>query len=209
VEAILIAQGGASILPLAIVEGPLVSIVAGFLVARGDFHWYWVLFLLICGDTIGDVIYYGIGRGGGRPLAGLARLAGSRRAFSPEIQQRLKENATRMLFIGKWTHSIGGVVLVGSGMLRVPLARFVLANLIATIPKSAILLAAGYFAGQNYPLLERHAILVTIVLCAIGISAMLPILRRSGLIPARHRAEMAEGTNEKAPNDIRPPRTAR
>ena len=51
-----------------------------------------------------------------------------------------------MLVIGKWTHTIGCVVLIGSGMLRLPLPRFILINLLATVPKSAVLFGIGYFA---------------------------------------------------------------
>jgi membrane-associated protein len=183
-DGFLIAHGGALILPLAVIEGPIVTVVAGFLSATGYFDWYWVLCLVVCGDLIGDVIYYWIGRSSGGPLAGLARRLGLERAFTPELQRRLKENATKMLFIGKWTHSIGWVVLVGSGMLRLPLARFLLVNLIATIPKSAVLLAVGFFAGENYPLLEGHFVLVTIVLCAVGVGAAILVLRRNGVVLA-------------------------
>lgn len=179
-DGFLIAYGGVLVLPLAVIEGPVVSVVTGFVVARGYLDWYWALCLLVCGDVLGDAIYYWIGRRGGTPLARIGRIVGLRGGISPELRHELRQHAGKMLLIGKWTHAIGAVVLIGSGVLRVPLPRFLLINLLATIPKSAMLLGLGYFAGQNYPLIERHVLLTTMLLAAIGMAAAAVVLRRTG-----------------------------
>ncbi len=179
----LIAYGCVLILPLAVVEGPVVSVVAGFLSAQGYFAWYWALCLLVCGDLIGDVFYYWVGRSGRTTLARLGRRAGM--GVTPELQRDLRNNAVRMLFIGKWTHSIGFLVLIGSGMLRVPLPRFIVVNLIATLPKSAALLALGYFAAAAWPGLEAHAAVATIGLGALGMAAIGLTLWRAGRLGSR------------------------
>jgi membrane-associated protein len=179
IDGFLIAHGSALILPLSVIEGPVVTILTGFLSAQGYFRWYSALCLLICGDVIGDVILYWIGRTGRTPLAGLARRFGLRRTVPQEVQNGLRHNAAKMLFIGKWTHSIGWFVLIGSGMLRVPLPRFIGLNLLATIPKSAVLFCAGYFAGDCVPVFERHYALGTTVLCIAGAAAIALVLRRT------------------------------
>jgi membrane-associated protein len=184
IESFLIAYGSGLLLPLAVIEGPIVSVLAGFLSARGYFLWYWALGLLVCGDLIGDLIYYYLGRTAGTPLAVLGRRFGLRSTPSPELQRKLERSATKMLFIGKWTHSIGFLVLVASGMLRLPLAKFMLVNLLATLPKSALLFAIGYFAAGYLPVFEHHAVLATIGLCVVGGSAILLVARRAGLIRA-------------------------
>jgi membrane protein DedA with SNARE-associated domain len=89
-----------------------------------------------------------------------------------------------MLCIGKWTHSIGWVVLVGAGMLRVPLPGFILVNLLATLPKSALLFGLGYFVGEDYPLLERHSGVLLLVLAAAGMACVVLTLRRAERIGA-------------------------
>lgn len=175
---LLIAHGSALILPMAVIEGPLVSILAGILAAQRYIAWYWALCLLVCGDVIGDLICYYVGRAGGPRLAWLGRRLGMRATVSPDLRRALTDNATRMLVVGKWTHSIGCVVLVGSGMVRLPLARFVAVNLLATIPKSAALLGVGYFAGQYYRTIEHHLASETLALCAVGVAAIALILRR-------------------------------
>jgi membrane-associated protein len=180
----LIAHGSALILPLAVVEGPFVTVVTGFLTAQGYFNWYWVLPLLICGDVIGDIGYYWVGRAGITPLGFIGRLYGIRSTLTPTLQRELTRHATRMLLIGKWTHTIGGIVLVGSGMLRLPWPRFILVNLLATIPKSAVLFGVGYFIGDHYPLLERHAVLGVVALCIVGVTSIALTLRRPAGIGA-------------------------
>ena len=58
-------------------------------------------------------------------------------------------------------------------------------NLIASIPKTAVLFGVGYFAGRDYLFFERHAILVAIMLCLLGLCAIMLIIRRAGLIRVR------------------------
>jgi membrane protein DedA with SNARE-associated domain len=98
------------------------------------------------------------------------------------MQRHLREHATKMLFIGKWTQSVGMVVLIGSGMLHVPLSRFILVNLLATLPKTAVLFSVGYFAGGHVRLFEDHVVLGSCVLGILGVAAIVLVLRRSEAI---------------------------
>jgi membrane-associated protein len=134
--------------------------------------------------VIGDVMYYWVGRNGVTRLAGLGRWFGVNAAVPQGLQRDLRDNATRMLLVGKWTHSVGFAVLVGSGMLRLPLARFILVNLLASVPKSGVLLGLGYFAGDHLAFFESHLVSVAIVLCAVGVAAIGLILRRADAMRA-------------------------
>lgn len=172
--AFVMAHGCLLILPLAVVEGPVVSVVAGLLAARGDLDWFWGLAMLYSGDLIGDAMYYAIGRLGSLPLA---RLGVSRR-FSPALHERLRGNTAKMLVIGKWTHSIGVVVLIGAGMLRVQFGKYLLVNTIATLPKSTLLFALGYFAWTWWAVIDRHLLLGLMLLSLLGSVAIGLVLRR-------------------------------
>ncbi len=180
----LIGYGSALILPLSVVEGPVVSVLVGVAAAQGHVGWSWALALLVCGDLSGDLLCYAVGRGGGGPLARLGRRLRFDRVVTPELRRALADNAWKMLLIGKWTHSIGGVVLVGCGMLRVPLPGFLLVNLFATLPKSAVLFGFGYFAGGYWPVLRDHWIVATIALAALGVAAIALVLRRAASVAA-------------------------
>src|SRR3989344_2135523 len=47
----------AIIFPVAVVEGPIISILSGLLIASGAVNAYWVFLLLVAADIIGDVIF--------------------------------------------------------------------------------------------------------------------------------------------------------
>jgi membrane-associated protein len=177
-------HGSALLLPLSVIGGSGGSSLAGALSAQGLFRWYWALGLLVCGDLIGDLIDYWVGRRGRVPLGRLGRGLGLGQAMSPRLHRDLRQNATKMLLIGKWTHSLGCVILVGSGALRVPLPRFIIVNLLATVPKSAVLFGFGYYASRYWPMFQQHWVLGTLALCALGATAIGIVLWRAGGVVA-------------------------
>lgn len=54
--------GYAALLPLAVIEGPAVTVFAAFLAAEGVFSVAAVYVVVVIGDLLGDVVYYAIGR---------------------------------------------------------------------------------------------------------------------------------------------------
>src|ERR1700743_2846911 len=62
--------GYAVILPIAVIEGPAMAMVAGALAAAGELNPYSACILLILADLVGDALYYGLGRFGHGPLLG-------------------------------------------------------------------------------------------------------------------------------------------
>jgi len=62
---LLIAYKYAIIFPVAVIEGPAISIIAGYLGQSGYLNVFFVYVLIVLGDMFGDTIYYAIGRFGG------------------------------------------------------------------------------------------------------------------------------------------------
>jgi len=177
-SAFLAAHGLALLLPLSIIEGPLVSLLAGVLCAQGVLAWQWVLPLLVLGDLLGDLLYYAIGRfshGGLHRLAIRLRLPVQR---GEAWADRVAAHATRMLLIGKWTHVIGALVLIAAGAARIGLARFLIINLLATVPKSALLLGAGAALGAHAGTILQQFGYVMPALLLAGALALWIVFRR-------------------------------
>ncbi len=166
------------LLPLAVIEGPIVSIVAGVLCGRGLLDWYWVYPLLVLGDLGGDALYYAIGRMSHGWLHRIAPKIGIPVARGEAFADRVKGRAIRMLLIGKWTHAIGGLVLIAAGAARIPLLRFMVINFVATLPKSALLLAIGYWTGGHFQVLMDRFGAYALVLPVLGIVAACLVLKR-------------------------------
>ena len=173
------------LLPLAVVEGPIVSLLAGVLCAQGLMHWYLALPLLVLGDVIGDLLHYAAGRFATGWLHRLALRLKVPTEAGEGLTARVAAHATRMLLIGKWTHAIGALVLVAAGAARVPLWQFAAVNTLATLPKSAVLLGVGSWAGGHaVALFERFGFVVPVLL-VLGAGAVILLLRRPVQEPAR------------------------
>lgn len=159
------------LLPAATVEGPIISVIAGFLCSHEILSIPITYFVLIMGDMIGDTLYYSIGRWGGRPfIRKWGRFFGFNGTRILKLDNHFKNHAGKTLLIGK-TQAIGGFFLVAAGMSKMSYPLFMWFNLIVTIPKSMILLLIGYFAGHAYKLIDKYlgfyAIITTTLLAAI------------------------------------------
>lgn len=169
--------GLALLWPLAVIEGPIVSVVAGVLCSQGLLAWYWVYPLLVLGDLCGDLLYYAAGRLSHSWLHRVGPRFGLPVARGEAMAGRVRDHDLRMLLIGKWTHAVGAFVLVAAGAARIGLSRFVVINLLATLPKSALLLGVGYYAGANFTDWLNHYGAFAFALPVLGIAAIVLVLR--------------------------------
>ena len=141
----------ALLLPASIVEGPIVTIIAGFLAAQGQMSLFGGFTVVIAGDFIGDTFYYFIGRWGRDPRVRRARhLLGLTDERIDLFEAHFLRHATKSLLAGKLSHGAGTLVLVAAGVARMPYGRFIALNMLATIPKSLILILVGYYFGAAY-----------------------------------------------------------
>jgi membrane-associated protein len=145
------AYGLITLVPLAILEGPIVTIIAGWLASIGLLNPLGVLVAAVVGDLLGDLLLYAIGRGlrlDRLPYVG--RWLRLPRAQLVPLVRTIRDNGTKILIIGKVTHAAGFAVLLAAGAARMNLLQFTLINLLCNIPKSAIFIALGYLLGEAY-----------------------------------------------------------
>ena len=137
------------LLPIAVVEGPAITMVAGALVAAGQMDGVTACILLILADLVGDALYYAIGRFGNAPLA---RRVSKWLKITPErlskLEQRFRANDWKLLMIGK-TQGLGSIILYFAGASRMPFARYMVLNLVGTVPKVIVFELIGYFLGAG------------------------------------------------------------
>lgn len=142
-------HGTAILLPLSILEGPIVTVLAGYAARLGVLQVAVAFVVVVLGDLVGDSVLYLIGRKGLRriPARWLARLG-----LVPDrvaaLSAHYAEKGGRTLILGKITHSAGAAVLVAAGLARMPFPAFLWFNLLGTLPKSAAFLALGYLLGE-------------------------------------------------------------
>jgi len=135
--------------PLVVFEGPIVSVLAGFLATLGIFNFFLAFFVVVTGDITGDLAHYAIGRWGRKKFIDRwGKYLGITSERVLRIEKHFEKHKIKTLLIGKISHGIGGIPLVAAGIARMPIGEFFLINLAATLPKSLALLLVGYFFGQ-------------------------------------------------------------
>lgn len=163
------------LLPIAIVEGPIISIIAGFLVSIHLME-FWIAFgILALGDVIGDISLYGLGRWGrNSAITQWGHLFGATPERMEKFEKLFKGHAKKTLLFGKWGHAFGFPILVSAGMVKENLKEFLWVSIVGTVPKTLILLAIGFYFGAAYQSIDRYftdAIIGIVILTIIVVAA--------------------------------------
>jgi membrane protein DedA with SNARE-associated domain len=144
------------LVPLAIIEGPITSVVAGFLSTSGIFNLLFVFPIMVMGDMVGDSIFYGLGRFG----SGILHKYGHRVGATPEKLAEAKvyfaNNHHKALIMSKLIHGIGLSGLIVAGSLKVPYPRYIKTCTLIAIGQSFIFLTLGVFFGKAFSVIGKY-----------------------------------------------------
>jgi membrane protein DedA with SNARE-associated domain len=174
VESLIQHYGYFFLLILSILEGPIVTVIAGFIASLGFYNIFAVFCIVVLGDIIGDVVLYSIGHAGRRRYARTGKLLGLSKNSIEKVTKHFDMHSGKTVFWGKITHSIGFAVLLASGLVGMPIGDFILYNFLGTVPKSLVLVIVGYYFGSAYNSIGSYidkisfVIFIVIVLCALG-----------------------------------------
>ena len=135
--------------PIVVVEGPIATIAAGFILSLGYMNFFAVYLVIMVGDIAGDAVYYVMGRFGGRHFV---ERWGRYIGLNPErvfhFEKHFEKHGGKTLLLGKLAHGIGAIFLIAAGLTRMSFLKFISANFFATLIKSLALLLIGFYFGQ-------------------------------------------------------------
>jgi membrane protein DedA with SNARE-associated domain len=143
---------------LAIVEGPMVMVASGILLKLNFFYFWPIYFSLMLGDFTADLVWYGVGRYGGRKFVDRF---GKYFSLTPDVIEKIEEffhkHQDKILVISKLTMGFGFAVatLVTAGLVKIPFKKYALFNLLGGFVWTGILIALGYFFGNLYAPLNK------------------------------------------------------
>lgn len=141
---------------IALVEGPIITIIGAFLASQGYFNIYVVTVIVTVGDLSGECLLYGLGRLGRiGAFASLRRRLGMTGERFARFERYVAQHGIKILFLAKYTQT-GLLALPAAGAARMPLTTFVLYNTLATIPKTLALVITGYFFGYAYHRIDSY-----------------------------------------------------
>ncbi len=143
--------------PIAVIEGPAISIIAGVAVSLGYLNFVLAYLTIVAADLVGDSAYYAIGYYGHKHFINKwGRFIGLNPNRVKFIDKHFKKRAATILFLGKLTIVIGVAFLTAAGLARYPFKKFIFINLAATAIKSLFLLLVGYYFGRAFNQLSKY-----------------------------------------------------
>jgi membrane protein DedA with SNARE-associated domain len=152
-------------------SGPSYMVVTGSLAAAKILDFWTAYLVIVIGDLTGDTFYYCVGRWGG--LRFLKRW-GQYIWLDPKrvdhLKSRFASHGGKILLFGKFTQIFGAVILAAAGVAEMSYLRFLLYNLLATLPKTLFFLLIGFYCFQAYPRIHRYSG------CAAAVFILLTIL---------------------------------
>lgn len=153
---LLLAYKYAILLPLAIVEGPIITVVAGFLVTLGYMDIFLVYLIALTGDFTGDTILYGAGRWGKNLIHKHGHYIGASTEKLEQAKKYFAEKRTKAIVMSKLFHGVGSAGLVVAGVLAVPYRRYIRTCMLVALAQSAVFLFIGIVFGHAYLKIAKY-----------------------------------------------------
>lgn len=140
------------LIPLAVIEGPITSVIAGFLVTLKIFNPLLVYVVMVLGDIVADVGLYYIGYSGKKFLRYFK--------ISEEKLEKAKkyfhENHKKAIIMSKLAHGVGFTGLIAAGASHLPYRRYLKMCILISFVQSFIMLVIGIFFGHAYVAIGKY-----------------------------------------------------
>lgn len=164
------------LVPLSLIEGPVVAFIAGTLASLGYFNLYLLSALFFVRDVGLDGVYYAIGYFGGHTAFAerMLKKIGITGDHLENVRGLWERRPGWTMFIGKLSYGIASAFIVVAGVVRMPLSIFFTYGSIVAVLQYGTLLFLGYFLGASLGGNIAHIISnvqYVIAFAAIAISA--------------------------------------
>ncbi len=140
------------LVPLAIVEGPIVAFVAGTLSSIGYFNLYGLLAFFFARDMIMDAAWYYAGHFGWKTAFARRMLAKMdiQESHIKEIHDLWDKYPARTMFVGKLSYGVAAAFVAVAGVVKMSLVKFFSYGAIVAVVEYFSLVLLGYFFGNAF-----------------------------------------------------------
>jgi membrane protein DedA with SNARE-associated domain len=144
-------------LPLMVIEGPVVTLIAAMLASLGAFNVWIVLALSVAGDMIGDLILYGVGYYFGIEFArSIGKYIGVTEKLVLRMEKYFKRHGGKTILAAKSTTGLCWATFVAAGIVKMDFKKFLKNSLYGGIVWSSFLVAMGYFYGYLWREIKQY-----------------------------------------------------
>ena len=139
------------LIPLSIIEAPVVAFVAGTLAALGYFNIYVLLLFFFARDMVMDAFYYALGYYGGKTAIAqkMLRKIGVAESHLEDIRKLWVKHPGKTMFFGKLSYGIAASFIAFAGTVHMPLKKFFGWGAVVAIAQFGVFLGLGYFFGKS------------------------------------------------------------
>lgn len=157
------------IIPLAIAEGPIISVICGFLTTLNVFNPLVVYLVMVLGDITGDGIFYYIGHKGKK----LFRYFKINEEKIEKAKIYFENNHKKAIAGSKIMWGIGTAGLIAAGALHVPYKRYFKTCALYSLAQSFIMIMLGVFFGQAYEIIGKYFNYYSSIISVVALAAIL------------------------------------
>lgn len=138
------------LIPISLIEGPVVAFIAGTLAAAGYFDIYILALLFFISDMGKDGFYYTLGHFGTKTTLAQKFLGkiGVTESHFEEVRLVWEKHPLRTMFFGKLAYGIATGFIVLAGAIRMKLSTFFAYGAIVATLQYGVLLLLGFFFGS-------------------------------------------------------------
>ncbi len=164
------------LLPLMIIEGPIVTLIAAFMASMGIFNIYTVLFLSVLGDMLGDIIFYGVGRWQGMLFVRkIGKYIGITEELVLKMEKFFVRHGGKTIIAVKSTTGLCWATFIAAGIVKMPFLKFVGYSFLGGIIWSSFLVFMGYFFGGLYEQVAEYINYAGIVIGSIAVAFFISV----------------------------------
>ena len=136
-----------AIFPVAFVEGPIISIISGFLVSNGALSLLPALLVVFFGDFLSDFVFYLVGRGG-RQAMRYVRFLHIHEDKLEILEKQYELHPWKTMIVAKASYGLGIAFMIASGAARVSYQKFLIYTGSLNFIRSIVLIAIGFYFGK-------------------------------------------------------------
>ncbi len=163
--------------PIAIIEGPIVTIIVGLLVTMGIFNPFFAYGIIIVGDICGDTLYYLIGRYSNKFSEKIT--SKFKIAEIDKIKKYFLENQNKSILLSKIVHGFGVTGLIVAGHIGIPYPKYMRTAVAVSLVQSLVFLLLGIFFGHAYLQFEKYFHSIAAISITTGIAVITILIIRS------------------------------
>ena len=160
----------ALIFPIATLEGPIITLVSGFLISIGILSFVPTFLVVFAGDLISDSFYFWLGSRG-RHFVERIKFLHVSPARLEKVEQHFEKHPGKTLIVSKASYGVGSLFLIAAGVSKMAYQKFLEYITPLNAIRSTALLLIGYYLGRavrHFGTYLEYYTLGVIILLPIG-----------------------------------------